>query len=103
MQLYYIENRNGAFARGYEKGKKFVVLLGSQCLRFVRNRDGKKIMGGKTGEMIKFSVSEDAEFDSPTAAAKFVVGRSTANGLDEWKDKNGKTLKENQALQHVAA
>jgi hypothetical protein len=35
--------------------------------------------------------TKDHTFDSPSAAAKFVLGRP-ANGLDEWKDKEGKSL-----------
>ncbi len=36
---------------------------------------------------------EDYVFSSPSTAAMVVLGRN-ANGLTEWKLKNGKTLKE---------
>ena len=36
---------------------------------------------------------KDYEFSSPSTAASIVMGRN-ANGLKEWKLKNGKTLKE---------
>ena len=37
--------------------------------------------------------TKDMLFLSPSTAAAMVLGRN-ANGLTEWKDKNGKTLKE---------
>ena len=36
---------------------------------------------------------EDLLFSSPSAAADIVMGRS-ANGLIEWKDVNGRTIKD---------
>ena len=36
--------------------------------------------------------TQDYEFDSPSAAAACVLGRS-ANGVKEWKDENGRTIK----------
>jgi len=41
----------------------------------------------------EFVVMEDLLFTSPSAAADIVTGRS-ANGLTEWKDSNGKSLKD---------
>jgi hypothetical protein len=35
------------------------------------------------------------QFDSPSAAACFVLGRP-ANGLDEWKNAEGKSLNETE-------
>jgi hypothetical protein len=40
-----------------------------------------------------FIFEKDHEFSSPSTAAAIVMGRN-ANGLKEWKLKNGKTLKE---------
>jgi len=40
-----------------------------------------------------FEFSDDFIFSSPSTAAVMVMGRN-ANGLTEWKNKNGKTLKE---------
>ncbi len=40
-----------------------------------------------------FVFSKDAEFSSPSAAAAVVHGGG-ANGLTEWKSKDGTTLKE---------
>ena len=43
------------------------------------------------GEYYEFT--EDYIFSSPSTAAVIVMGRN-ANGLAEWKQKDGKTLKE---------
>jgi hypothetical protein len=40
-----------------------------------------------------FEFSDDYIFSSPSTAAVMVMGRN-ANGLTEWKNKDGKTLKE---------
>ena len=41
----------------------------------------------------KLTLTKDVVFPSPSAASKFVLGRSS-NGLTEWKKENGETLKE---------
>ena len=43
-----------------------------------------------------FEFSDDYIFSSPSTAAAIVIGRN-ANGLTEWKTKNGKTLKESES------
>jgi hypothetical protein len=43
------------------------------------------------GEFYEFS--DDYIFSSPSTAAVIVMGRN-ANGLSEWRQKDGKTLKE---------
>ena len=40
-----------------------------------------------------YEFAEDYIFSSPSAAASIVMGR-TANGFTEWKQKDGKTLKD---------
>ena len=42
--------------------------------------------------------TRDAEFSSPSAAAAVIHG-GHANGLTAWKNNDGKTLKELEALQ----
>jgi hypothetical protein len=42
-----------------------------------------------------FAFTKDYLFSSPSTAAAVVMGRS-ANGLIEWKRKDGSTLKDNQ-------
>ena len=43
------------------------------------------------GEYLEFT--DDYIFNSPSTAAVMVMGRN-ANGLTEWKSKDGKTLKD---------
>ena len=43
----------------------------------------------------KYRFAQDYAFNSPSTAAAIVLGRS-ANGRIEWKDAQGKTLKELQ-------
>jgi Domain of unknown function (DUF4357) len=47
------------------------------------------------GDHLRFT--RNAEFSSPSSAATVVHGGS-ANGLLAWKDKDGKTLKEIEAV-----
>ena len=48
------------------------------------------------GDGNSFIVTQDLEFDSPSAAASFVAG-SNRSGWNTWKDKEGKTLKERKS------
>ena len=50
------------------------------------------------GEFFEFS--DDYIFSSPSTAAVIVMGRS-ANGLTEWKSKDGKTLKEFESVEKI--
>nr|WP_269155426.1 DUF4357 domain-containing protein [Leptospira mtsangambouensis] len=50
----------------------------------------------KEGEHYIFT--SDQLFSSPSAGAVIVMGRN-ANGMTEWKDENGKSLAENEAIE----
>ena len=52
--------------------------------------------GVLAAEAIGYRFSQDYVFTSPSNAAAVVLGRS-ANGRIEWKDAQGRTLKELQA------
>jgi hypothetical protein len=43
-----------------------------------------------------FVVTQDYRFDSPSTAAATMLGR-VSNGRQEWRDEQGRTLKELQA------
>ena len=99
---FYIKAARGADGQGEPSSDGFVVFKGSKAsativnsmaTSFVKLRerlidDGVLI---NTGGYMEFS--EDYIFSSPSTAAVMVMGRS-ANGLVEWKTKDGKTLKE---------
>jgi hypothetical protein len=93
-------------ARGQETTDGFVVFAGSQAVK--KKDEAPSILGylrELRSALVKQGVLEDAGsvyrftqdyiFSSPSTAAGVILGRS-ANGRDEWKDGNGRTLKEIQ-------
>ena len=98
----------GLKATGHLTPTGFVVLKGSEAVLKERAsaqqyphtiasrrrliEDGTLV---EDGAHLKFT--RDAEFGSPSAAATVVHGGS-ANGLLAWKNKNGRTLKELEAV-----
>lgn len=102
--ILYIEAARGASAKGIQTQEGFVVLKGSKIATDYVNSYGERSIA-KRNELIQsekiavinneFIVMEDLLFSSPSAAADIVMGRS-ANGLTEWKNKFGRSLKELQ-------
>jgi hypothetical protein len=100
----------GVVASGYEASQGFVVKAGSQAVgqsvpsmqqhvRSMYDLREELIKNGvlqPDGDLLRFS--QDYVFSAPSTAAAVVLGRS-ANGRVEWKDANGRTLKELQALE----
>lgn len=102
--IFYIEAARGAKAKGIQTQEGFVVLKGSKiAMDYVNSYSERSI--AKRNELIQSEkvtvindesiVMEDLLFTSPSAAADIVMGRS-ANGLTEWKNKFGRSLKELQ-------
>ena len=101
-ETFFITAARGADAQGKPTSDGFVVFKGSKVAsstvpsitdNFKRLREQlieKGIIGVKNEEMEFF---EDYVFSSPSTAAVMVMGRN-ANGLTEWKLKNGRTLKD---------
>lgn len=102
QETFYIKAARGADAEGEPTSDGFVVFKGSKVAsstvpsiteNFKRLRDqliDNGVIQQDNGGLI---ISEDYVFSSPSTAAVIVMGRN-ANGLTEWKLKNGVTLKE---------
>jgi hypothetical protein len=104
VDIFFIRAARGADAQGQPTSDGFVVFKGSKATlstvqsitpSFARLRQGlidKGIMI-EAGDCLEFT--EDYVFSSPSTAAVMVMGRN-ANGLEEWKLSNGKTLRNSE-------
>jgi hypothetical protein len=95
----------GVKASGYEDAKGFVVVKGSQLVKAETNtihqymstlRKDLLAQGVVVDQGQHFAFAQDQVFTSPSTAAGVILGR-TANGRIEWKNNEGKTLKQLQA------
>ena len=103
----------GITANGYDTPQGFIVLSGSQAsgsetpsvkeyfpsvceARVDLLKSGVLV---REGENLRFT--QDYTFSSPSMAAAVVMARSS-NGRTDWKDANGRTLKQIQEAQAVA-
>lgn len=101
-EILYIKGVRGANAKGVQTQEGFVVLQDSKIASSVVNSFSERLMA-KRNDLIhskkvqiiddEYVVMEDILFSSPSLAADIVLGRS-ANGLIEWKDTYGKSIKE---------
>ncbi len=95
----------GIKASGYEDAKGFVVVKGSQLVK-VEVQSIHQYMSTLRKDLLTqgvivdngqtFVFTQDQVFGSPSTAAGVILGR-TANGRIEWKNNEGKTLKQLQA------
>lgn len=99
--VLYIQAARGADARGISTSEGFVVLKDSLIADSVTNSFTDnyrllraKLLANKTvvEEPAGFRLVKDTLFSSPSTAASIVMGRC-ANGLTEWKTKDGRVLK----------
>ncbi len=107
----HLKGARGAVARGKRVVDGFVVFKGSELAlstvpSFTKSFSAlrKELIEGETikDEQGKLILTTDSLFSSPSAAAAVIMGRS-ANGLLEWKDKSGKTLKKIEASEIAKA
>lgn len=96
--LLYI-NSIGLKAVGAVTNDGFVVFKGSESSKEFKTASSQHLRN-KWYELRNMNIinknnvfTKDMLFLSPSTAAAMVLGRNS-NGLTEWKDKNGKTLKE---------
>lgn len=99
---FFINAARGASAQGEPTSDGFVVFKGSKAAgttvpSMTQNFIGLRQKLIDNGAIVKvqdiYEFPDDFIFSSPSTAASIVLGRN-ANGLTEWKQANGKTLKE---------
>lgn len=106
--LFQIKAARGAEAFGEPTSDGFLVFKGSKAsdsitpsfsaslVKLRQNLIDKNIINSAEASLL---FSEDYIFTSPSLAAAIVMGRN-ANGLEEWKLKNGQTLKSFETNNH---
>lgn len=99
---FFIKAARGADGQGEPTSDGFVVFKGSKAaativnsmtLNFITYRQKLIDEGVLFNKGDFFEFTDDYIFSSPSTAAVIVMGRN-ANGLTEWKSKDGKTLKD---------
>lgn len=99
---FFLKATRGADGQGETTSEGFVVFKGSKSANnivpsltksFIVFREKLINDGILLDKRDYFEFSEDYIFTSPSTAAVIILGRN-ANGLTEWKLKDGKTLKE---------
>jgi hypothetical protein len=102
QEAFFIKAARGADGQGEPTSDGFVVFKGSMAAgstvnsitaNFLKLRQKLIDEGLLVNKGAYLEFSEDYIFSSPSTAASIVLGRN-ANGLTEWKLKNGKSLKE---------
>lgn len=102
QETFFIKAARGADGQGQPTSDGFVVfknskaaatIVNSMTPNFITYRQKLIDEGVLVNKGEYFEFSDDYIFSSPSTAAVMVMGRN-ANGLTEWKNKDGRTLKE---------
>lgn len=103
-QRVFFLKAKGLQAQGADTGEGFVVRAGSRAAKsevpschayLVEHRRFLIEKGVLAPDGDSYRLTQDYSFDSPSSAAGVMLGRS-ANGRVEWKDAQGRSLKEIQ-------
>ncbi len=102
QETFFIKSVRNADGQGEPSSDGFVVFKGSKAAativnsmtpNFIKLRQKLIDEGVLNNKTEYFEFSDDYIFSSPSTAAVMIMGRN-ANGLTEWKNKDGKTLKD---------
>ena len=109
QEIFYIKAARGADGQGeptsdgfvvFKSSKAAAITVNSMMSSFIKIRQKLIDEGILIDKGDFFEFSDDYIFSSPSTAAVIVMGRS-ANGLTEWKSKDGKTLKEFESVEKI--
>lgn len=109
QESFFIKSTRGADGQGEPTSDGFVVfknskaaatIVNSMTPNFITYRQKLIDEGVLINKVEYFEFSDDYIFSSPSTAAAMVMGRN-ANGLTEWKNKDGKTLKEFESNEKI--
>ncbi|MEY3412146.1 MAG: hypothetical protein RIQ70_834 [Bacteroidota bacterium] len=109
QESFFIKSTRGADGQGEPTSDGFVVfknskaaatIVNSMTPNFINYRQKLIDEGVLINKVEYFEFSDDYIFSSPSTAAVMVMGRN-ANGLTEWKNKDGKTLKEFESNEKI--
>ena len=102
QEIFFIKAARNADGQGEQTSDGFVVFKGSKAAAnivnsmtssFIKLRQKLIDEGVLINKITFFEFSDDYIFSSPSTAAVMVMGRN-ANGLTEWRNNEGKTLKD---------
>lgn len=102
QETFFIKSVRSADGQGEPTSDGFVVFKGSKAAativnsmtpNFIKFRQKLIEDGVLINKIEYYEFSDDYIFSSPSTAAVMIMGRN-ANGLTEWKNKDGKTLKD---------
>ena len=102
QEIFYIKSVRNADGQGEPSSDGFVVFKGSKAAASIVNSMTPSFIKLRQkliddGVLINkddfYEFSDDCIFSSPSTAAVIIMGRN-ANGLTEWRNKEGKTLKD---------
>lgn len=110
QETFFIKAARGADGQGeltsdgfvvFKNSKAAAVIVNSMTSNFVTYRQKLIEEGILIDKKDYFEFSDDYIFSSPSTAAVMVMGRN-ANGLTEWKNNQGQTLKEFEAIEKTS-
>ena len=102
QEIFFIKAARNADGQGEPTSDGFVVFKGSKAAASIVNSMAPSFIklrqrliddGVLVNQIEFFEFSDDYIFSSPSTAAVMIMGRN-ANGLIEWRNNEGKTLKE---------